>query len=94
MGFDNRALLASMSDNARRSAPGMETHPDYTRPKRQPARVTTTALRAYPGWTISHNHETGMYWARDDRPNGIAISAGHDTFAGALRFVRNGGTEV
>jgi hypothetical protein len=55
--------------------------------------VVVTPLRAYPGWEISHNKTTGSYWARDMRPGGLAISAGHDTFAGALAFVKNGGEE-
>lgn len=48
----------------------------------------TTTLRAYPGWEITHNLTTGMYWANDTR--GLAIGPGETVFADALFFVKNG----
>ena len=62
-------------------------------PTAAPHHVTTTHLRVFPGWVIKHNHTTGSYWAMDVSPGGVAISAGHTTFNGALQFVRNGGEE-
>lgn len=56
--------------------------------------IVEISLRAYPGWTVSHNKTTGSFWSRDDRLGGIAISAGHDNFAGAVAFARNGGEEM
>jgi hypothetical protein len=51
-------------------------------------RVTTTELRAYPGWVIRHNHDDGTYWA--DHTNGVALGPGEASFADALFFVKNG----
>lgn len=45
--------------------------------------VKTTALRAYPGWTV-REYANGMF----DAVNSPAISPGFDTFAGAVAHAR------
>lgn len=49
--------------------------------------ITTTTLRAYPGWVIRYNDIDRMYWA--DNTRGVAIGPGERTFADALFFVKN-----
>lgn len=45
--------------------------------------VKTTALRAYPGWTV-REYANGKF----DATNGVGLTGGHFTFSGAVADVR------